>query len=37
MSNTKDYSKEIYQIQNLLELGEIYQALDAAKQVLSPG
>lgn len=35
MSNTKDYSKEIYQIQILLDLGEVYQALDAAKQVLS--
>ena len=35
MNSTKDYSKEVYQIQNLLELGENYQALDAAKQLLS--
>jgi tetratricopeptide (TPR) repeat protein len=35
MSNTKDYSEEIYQIQNLLDIGEIFQALNAAKQLLS--
>lgn len=35
MNNTKDYSKEIQQIQNLLDMGKIAQALDSAKQVLS--
>jgi tetratricopeptide (TPR) repeat protein len=35
MSNTKDYSKKIHQILNLVDMGKIYQALDSAKQVLS--
>jgi tetratricopeptide (TPR) repeat protein len=35
MSNTKDYSKEIHQIKNLLDVGETSQVLDAAKQLLS--
>lgn len=34
MINPQDYSKEIDQIQKLLDLGEVYQALNAAKQLL---
>jgi hypothetical protein len=34
MSNSKDYSGEIQQIQDLLNIGEVSQARDAAKQLL---
>ena len=35
MSNAKDYAQEIEQIQNLLDGGEVTQALNATKQILA--